>query len=160
MPAITPACQEWYSLRLVRGHPARGVVGVTLRTERHVDHERPTRLLLPLCDGRDEVHRAAVRVRELVERVAELIAPGGVRAPRGRLDHESGSVPPGDLEVGLVVARERGTSLLRLEERKRGEAGELEAVEEDERRLHAAVGEQDVAVQLWEFGSIAHSPEI
>ena len=137
-------------LRLFGGHPARGVVGIALGPERRVEHERAARLLLPLGDRGDEVDGAPVRLSEIVERVAELRAPGGVRTPRVRLEHEPDAVASCDLEVRLEVAVHRRPSVLRLEEGERGEAGELEPVEEDQRRLHAAVGEEHVAVQLWQ----------
>ena len=143
-------------LRLFGGHAALGVVGIALRPDRRAEHDRPARGLLALADPGHEPDRPPVRLGEIVERVAELRAPRGVRTPGVRLEHEADPVAARDLEVRLEVAVHRRPSVVPLEERERGEAREVETVDEDQRRLHPTVGEQHVPVQLWQRLAVAH----
>ena len=154
--ARTPACQEWIRLRVFRGHPALGVVGVALGADRRAEHDRAAGCLLPIADSGHEPDRPPVGLGEIVERVAELRAPGGVRAPGVRLEHEADAVTARNLEVRLEVALHRRPPLVPLEERERGEAWEIEPVDEDQRRLHASVREQHAAVQLGQRLAVAH----
>ena len=143
-------------LRLVGGHPTLGVVGIALGPDRRAEDDRSARGLLALADPGHEPDRPPVRLGEIVERVAELRAPRGIRAPGVRLEHEADPVAPRDLEVRLEVAVHRRPSVVPLEERERREAREVETVAEDQRRLHPTVGEQHVPVQLWQRLAVAH----
>ncbi len=144
-------------LGLLGGHTALGVVGVALGADRGTEDDRPAGSLLALADLRHEPDRAPIRLGEIVERVAELGAPGWVGAPGVRLEHEADTVAAGDIEVRLEVRVHRRPSVVPLEERERGEAWEIETVAEDQRRLHPTVGEQHASVQLWQRLAVSHA---
>ena len=56
----------------------------------------------------------------------------------------------GDRDVGGVVGAQRLDAFAVVEEDERGEVGQLEPVAEDQRRLHAAVGDESPAGELRE----------
>ena len=144
-------------LRLVGGHPALGVVGITLRADRRAEHYRPARDLLQVADLRHEPDRATVCLGQIFERVAELRTPGGVGAPGVRLEHEADTVTARDLQVRLEVAGHSRPSVVPFEQGERREAREVETVAEDQRRLHSTVGEEHVSAQLWERLAVPHA---
>ena len=99
-------------LRLVGGQPALGVVGVALGADRGAEHDRAAGSLLALANRLHERDGPPVRLGEVVERVAELRAPRGVRSPRVRLEHEADAVPARDVEIRLEVAVHRRPSVV------------------------------------------------
>src|SRR5439155_10656998 len=105
-------------LRLADRQVGLGIVGVAFRADRAADRERTTGFLLALADLLDECDRTPVRVREPVERVAELCSPGRARAPGGGLEHEADLPLARERQVRLVVAREGGAAVVALEQRK------------------------------------------
>jgi hypothetical protein len=75
-------------------------------------------------------------------------APVRVRAPRRRVEDDPDAGLAGDLEVGPEVVPQRTDALLVVEQDERGEVRQLEPLVEDQRRLHAAVGDERGVRQL------------
>src|SRR4030095_13418541 len=61
----------------------------------------------------------------------------------------------GDGRVGAEVLPERLLSAVAPQQIERGEVGQLQAVEEDERGLDAAVGQEEAPVELRQGASMA-----
>jgi len=136
-------------LRLLRRQMVCGIVGIPFRAERGADHDRAAGHLLShprLLGVRDA---AAICLGEVVEGVPELRTPGRIRTPRISLEDEARSVRPGGLEVRREVLSHRLAALVGLEQREGGEARQVDAVMEDERRLGPAVAEEDLPLELW-----------
>jgi hypothetical protein len=90
----------------------------------------------------DELDGAPVHRRERRGVVAELLAPVGVRPPGGSVEHEGQPAVARQVEERLKVAPQLGAPLLRLDEREGREARQIHAMAEDQRGLHAGVGER------------------
>ena len=89
----------------------------------------------------DERNRPLVHRDEVVPCVSEEHSPVGVRAPDGRRKHERYAAVAGELEERHVVAPERPTAVVGVDERERGELREVDAVLEDEHRLETGIGQ-------------------
>ena len=147
-------CRSAYQSAVVGG---RRIVRVALRADLRPEHQRPVERLLCRQLGAER-DGTAVRLGEPRLRVAELRAPRRVRAPRRRLEQEARPVPARDVEMRDEVAAQRLASILALEQRERRELRQVEAVDEDQRRLDAAVGEHHLPVELRQRHSTSSRP--
>jgi len=130
-------------LRLVGIHEERRGVGVAARPHGalHEDVAALSRLQDVVAHRLDEGDGASVDVRELFALVAEQTSPVSVSPPRGCGEHERDVPVPGELEKRLVVAAQRGASVVAVDQRERRELRELETLVEDQDRLQSSVGQ-------------------
>ena len=106
-----------------------------------------------MADRIEEAGGVAIHRVHRVGRKAELGTPGRVRPPRRGVQHERGAVALGELEVLVVVARQRLPAASVAQEQERREARQLDPLVEDHRRLEATVGDEHaVMVQTGEAG--------
>lgn len=121
-------------------------VAVAARTDvaAHVDVD----FAALLTETAQEDHRVAVDAIERSGVVAETGAPVGVRPPGRRLQHQPGSRAGGELEVVAEVLGEQLASPRVVQERERGEVGQVDVAVEGEPGLQPAVGEDRVR-HLW-----------
>ena len=107
----------------------------------HQDGRAPSRASRPphLVDER---HRPPVHRCERRGVVAELSAPVRVGAPRRSVEDERGTVVAGEVEERPVVPAQRLAPVLGLDEREGREARQIDALVEQEHRLHPGVGER------------------
>ena len=133
-------------LRLVACHQGRGRIGIRARSDGRLQQYRPLRRGRACAQLVDERDRAAVGRREGVGVVAELGAPVGIRAPRAAAQDEAGAAGARELEEGRVVRAKRVSSGLVLEQRERRKGGQIDALVEDQRRLHPGIGQEEGAL--------------
>jgi hypothetical protein len=101
---------------------------------------------------------AAVGVVELVLRVAELVRPVRVGAPRCRVEDEADALLARDGDVGLEVGAQLVGARVVLEEVEGGEAGQVDAPVEDQRGLEATVGDEGpIALEVRKSVAITHT---
>jgi hypothetical protein len=105
-----------------------------------------------LLDERDGI---GVRAGQPAGVVPEPQAPVGRGAPGGRLQHQPRLEAARELGVGDEVAPERRLAILGTQQIERGEVGQGETVVIDERRLDAAVGQEQGVGELRQLVSIA-----
>ena len=134
--------------RLGRRHRLADHVAVAARADHAVDDMLDGTAGTAGGELSHELDRSPVDGGEPDRVVAEACAPVEVRPPRRRVDHHRGAEPPAEVEVGLVVVGERGATDLGVEQRERGEVGQVDAVVEDERRLESAVGDRQRSGEL------------
>ena len=125
--------------RLGGRHRAADDVAVASRADDAVDDRRYRRSVPG--EVADELDGASVDGREADRVVPEPGTPIEVGAPGRGVDHHPDAQPLGQIEVWGVVADKRGSSRVGVEQRERGEVGEVDPVTEDEGGLQAAVGD-------------------
>src|SRR5690606_20839984 len=90
----------------------------------------------------------AIDLSERLARVAELGTPVRIGAPRRRLENEAELGSTRRLDVRRKVFRQYITACLTAQQLAGGEVGEVNAVQEDQRRLEPAVREEKARAEL------------
>src|SRR5215213_6863751 len=105
-------------------------------------------------DFRHSRDSVTIDPRQIVLAIAELLAPIGACAPCRAFQHETQVPVFGQLRIGRIIVSERAASLFALQEIERGEIGQLDAVEENERGLDTAIRQKNAPQELRQFGSV------
>jgi hypothetical protein len=110
-------------LSFIRIHQECGVVGVAAGPDGPFDDDVAAfaRFEHVVAHAFDERNGAPVDLHEVVALVAEQPSPVGIGAPRGRRQDERHAAVPRELEERLVVALQRSTTLVAVDERERRE---------------------------------------
>ena len=128
-----------------RRHAIRGLVSVTTRTDRAADENRRGAVAAQLVD---QSHRVEVDLLERLLGVPELLAPVAVRTPGGGVEEQPDTLFAGKRDVFPVVVAEQTPAVVVLEQVERREVGQVDAVVEDQRRLHPPVRDEELAPEL------------
>src|SRR5712691_4196227 len=140
------------ALRFLGGHLLVDAIAVPARPDAAAD-DQLRRTIARRAKFFQKGDPAAVDVGERFGRISETIAPIGVCTPRRRVEHYPDSVLSRNLEVRRVVRAEGLEAIRIVQKHERGEIRQIDSVVEDQRRLHAAVGDEHLPRELRELTS-------
>ena len=146
-PGIGRDLQRVIVLGLGGIHQA-SLVAVAARPDGAADDARRRRRFPFGAQPFEQLDRRHVDCLERLGVVAELGAPVGIGTPAGAVEHEADLVVARDPEIALVVALQMLPACLGLEQDEGREMREIDAFVKDQRRLHAAVAEEDAVREL------------
>ena len=130
-------------------HDLPRIVAIAARSDTAADHHWQRGAGMLCFQFLRQGDRPAIDLRDIIARVAELLAPIAARAPCWALQDEAQSVGLGDGDVALVVAQEHFAACRLPQQMKRGEVRQIHSLMEDQSCLDAAIGQKQVITKLW-----------
>jgi len=101
-----------------------------------------------------QVDRPAIDVGERRGRIAELVAPVRAGPPSRAFKNETEAMRGRDREIAAIIRKQRVAAMLAVDQIEGREIGQLMTLEKDERGLEPAVGEEQAALALRQFGAM------
>lgn len=138
---------------LVRAHTAQSIA-VATRTDRSAEHDRRLRAFVFAAQFREYVDGILVHFGQSMVIVAELDAPVRAGTPGGRVEYKAGAMLLGDCEVACVVVQQPSPPIGGRKQHEGCEMRKRDALVKDQRRLHAAVAQEQPTLQEWQAPSV------
>ena len=116
-------------------------------------------MLLPCAANfAQQGHRVGDHAGKLRGLIADFGPPVRAGAEGRGIEDAAGAATPRRRRIGIVIAPQRRTALLIVEQRKGGEVRQIDPVMEDQCRLQPAVGHQQPAIERKRGSTILNHP--